>query len=601
MAETNYTTRVYQYGAVPLGPFPEEGVEFLYKANALWNRLVEIHNDSQEAYDQARRDADEEYNLLSKELDELEDKISDAFAEKRNARMKAGTRSSSDPLIKAANDKIGGLRAERKDLWDKIKPARKRATGLIDKKALNDSFNAQVKAAQRSENTGGLDSNTANEVYRNFREARDRVFNTPNSRLRFHRFDGTGYRFFRFRDSTVQKRSDGTKYRNNTDGVTFDYFTPLNDKDGRAFLLIPNTKNEKKPRFKLQVKIGERKPGGKSTYAYFDIVYHRPIPEGSQINNAKLMRRRVRDHFKYTVNFSVRVPEAKGQKPGKHALGVDIGFRRLPDGGIRAAMIGSTDPAIEFESIGLSSDYVKRLDHIEDLMARMDASATRLGKELKTSLKAGSVLPEDHPRYRLVKSVANLPSNVTMSFEQAYKMASWFKTESDTLPKAAQSKLMQWWDEHYRDYREMHHLRKKTLGWRKEEYRILAARLVSRGLPIGFEQIDLSVFAEVKDRDNELSDEARSQRFMVSNSELIGAIKNAARREGIECIEINPMNTSKTCSACGVVQEELKAELIWECASCGAEHDRDENAAINISREAMKKITKPKAKEVKRK
>ena len=55
MAETNYTTRVYQYGAVPLGPFPEEGVEFLYKANALWDRLVEIHNDSLETYDHARR------------------------------------------------------------------------------------------------------------------------------------------------------------------------------------------------------------------------------------------------------------------------------------------------------------------------------------------------------------------------------------------------------------------------------------------------------------------------------------------------------------------------------------------------------------------
>ena len=127
MAETNYTTRVYQYGAVPLGPFPEEGVEFLYKANALWNRLVEIHNDSLETYDQARRDADKEYDLLSQELETLEDKISKAFTEKRNARMKARTRSSSDPLIKAANDKISGLRAERKGLWDQIKPARKRA------------------------------------------------------------------------------------------------------------------------------------------------------------------------------------------------------------------------------------------------------------------------------------------------------------------------------------------------------------------------------------------------------------------------------------------------------------------------------------------
>ena len=314
MAEaTTDTTRVYQYGAVPLGPFPKEGVDFLYKANALWNTLVEIHYDSLEAFDAARRDADEEYTLLSDELDQLEQQITDAFAEKRNARMKARSRSSSEPLIKAANEKITDLQSQRRKLWTQINPVRKRATKLIDTKALNDTFNDRVKAAQRSDNTGGLDGHTANEVYRNFREARQKVFNTPNSRLRFHRFDGTGYRFFRFRDERVQRKSDGTTYKNKTDGVTFDFFTPVSETDDRAFLLTPNTKNQKKPRLKLKVKIGERKRGDKATYAYFDIVYHRPIPDGSQINNAKLMVRRVGDHFKYTINFSVRVPEKKNK------------------------------------------------------------------------------------------------------------------------------------------------------------------------------------------------------------------------------------------------------------------------------------------------
>ena len=410
--------------------------------------------------------------------------------------------------------------------------------------------------------------------------------------MRFHRFDGTGYRFFRFRDSTVQKASDGSSFRNQTDGVKFDYFKQLHDKDDRAFILMPNTKKKNKPRYKLQVKIGKRTRGQNDIYAYFDIVYHRPIPDGAQINNAKLMRLRVGDHFKYTINFSVRVPLAKKQSQKKHALGVDIGFRRLADGGIRAAMIGSTDPNLGYEEIGLSSDHMKRMDHIESLMGAMDESATKLGKELKTSLKAGSVLPEEHPRYKLVRRASNLPSNVTMSFELAYKMASWFKSEPDTLPKSAQNKLMDWWNKHYQDYREMHHLRKKTLGWRKEEYRKLASRLVSYGLPIGIEQIDLSVFAEVKDKDNELSDQARRQRFMVPNSELIGAIKNAAQREGIECVEVNPKNTSKTCSACGIVQKELKAEMEWVCSSCGVVHDRDQNATINIAVGAMKKLSK---------
>lgn len=36
MGETKFTTRVYQYGTVPLGPFPEEGITSLWKANKLW-------------------------------------------------------------------------------------------------------------------------------------------------------------------------------------------------------------------------------------------------------------------------------------------------------------------------------------------------------------------------------------------------------------------------------------------------------------------------------------------------------------------------------------------------------------------------------------
>jgi hypothetical protein len=93
MPETAYTTRVYQYGAVPLGPFPEAGIDSLWKANKLWNNLVQIHNEHSVIYDQTRRDEDEEYGILATQLEELEDKIKKAFDEKRTARMKARTRS----------------------------------------------------------------------------------------------------------------------------------------------------------------------------------------------------------------------------------------------------------------------------------------------------------------------------------------------------------------------------------------------------------------------------------------------------------------------------------------------------------------------------
>jgi putative transposase len=41
--------------------------------------------------------------------------------------------------------------------------------------------------------------------------------------------------------------------------------------------------------------------------------------------------------------------------------------------------------------------------------------------------------------------------------------------------------------------------------------------------------------------------------------------------------------SSKRCSACGVVKEEMDlSEREWTCAACGACHDRDRNAAVNL-------------------
>ena len=45
--------------------------------------------------------------------------------------------------------------------------------------------------------------------------------------------------------------------------------------------------------------------------------------------------------------------------------------------------------------------------------------------------------------------------------------------------------------------------------------------------------------------------------------------------------------TSKTCSGCGHVVDKLPLSVRrWECPCCGAGHDRDVNAAINVARAA---------------
>ena len=56
--------------------------------------------------------------------------------------------------------------------------------------------------------------------------------------------------------------------------------------------------------------------------------------------------------------------------------------------------------------------------------------------------------------------------------------------------------------------------------------------------------------------------------------------------------------SSKTCSACGAIKQDLKlSDKSWTCTTCHHEHDRDDNAAINILNEGLKKlsglVTKP--------
>lgn len=67
---------------------------------------------------------------------------------------------------------------------------------------------------------------------------------------------------------------------------------------------------------------------------------------------------------------------------------------------------------------------------------------------------------------------------------------------------------------------------------------------------------------------------------------------NKAQHHSIDVIEVPAAYTSKTCHACGEVNDELKKQERWECNSCKARHNRDINAAYNIAMKDVKVLKK---------
>ena len=91
---------------------------------------------------------------------------------------------------------------------------------------------------------------------------------------------------------------------------------------------------------------------------------------------------------------------------------------------------------------------------------------------------------------------------------------------------------------------------------------------------------DLNVTGMMKNR--HLSKAIQEQCF----GEFIRQMQYKCEWNGIEFIQVDRFYpSSKTCSCCGAFKHDLRLrDRVYVCAECGAEIDRDYNAAINLSR-----------------
>jgi len=127
-------------------------------------------------------------------------------------------------------------------------------------------------------------------------------------------------------------------------------------------------------------------------------------------------------------------------------------------------------------------------------------------------------------------------------------------------------------------------LHEKVANQRKDFIHKQSTRLVLNSEAIAIENLNIKGLLKNRKLSKSISD--------VGWGMFTEQLKYKAEWYGVELFEVGRFDpSSKKCSTCGSIKEELKlSERSWECGNCGAVHDRDFNAAINIKNFAKEKF-----------
>jgi hypothetical protein len=349
---------------------------------------------------------------------------------------------------------------------------------------------------------------------------------------------------------------------------------------------------------------GPRKP----RFACWPMIMHRPLPEGAHIKNVTVQVRRIGPREEWSALFTVTLAAAQGRTSCDSTtatpsgrVAIDVGWRIVPEG-LRVAAwrdeAGNTGTLVLDNGHAVLSDDAPRGKGAQRSFNRRAAGILgqfRKADDLQAIRKTNF---NDARRHLLTQHLPALGATMPQWLREATRFLALWKSQQKLAAlarcwhdarfdgdTAAYDALEAW---RYHD----HHLwewetsqRTKTLRYRRELYRCFAADLATRYKTVVLEAFDLRKVAKQLplEADETANETARGMRVIASTSELRGCLLNAFNGRGGTIEFVNPALTTKTCAACGSVEQWDQAkELRHSCGSCKAEWDQDDNASANI-------------------
>ncbi len=552
---------VFKYGLTP-HDVPKESIDELWRANRLWNALVEHDHTNSEAYRALINTSTPELQSLTTEITAKETELEQLFDDQRKERQRTRKRDLSGSDKKEA---INQLKIQIKELKTLAKSERIRAKMVAEPKLEAFYENDKAVISEIIKKSGCVWSNHEL-IYNSFDVARKKA-RKENASLRFKPFLGEGRWGYRV--------SGGFKLSDVQSGTKALYIASTESPQARRFsrkVLLP---------FKMRV----CDFNNEKLYASFDLVYHRPIPDDALIKSVVVKREAQGDRFKYFALFTLTIPDETCLHKNEDTVGIDVGFAVVPKG-LRVATTWDGQTSTE---LVIPNKTIDAIHYCEKITADIqDATNFVMPKVQKLCVDWLESIPEEHFMHKRIKYIANrnlaekpISHHVLRKLHVSLRSLNVNNTDSIVAPEGLLSVLTDWNSPYIRLFRESTNLKAKLLRNRDMLYKVWSADIASKYGRVVIEKLNLKDIAEVKDKDAVLGASIRANRVIASLYSLTLALKNACSKRNSNLAQLDAAYTTSRCSTCGT-NNNVGSDRIFACSGCGEVHDQDVNAAKNL-------------------
>lgn len=553
---------VYAYGAV--APIDSQVVMAeVYRQWDMWDALVNASRDHDRRMDTYFREVSPEYVAACESLDSAWDNLREKI-EARNARRSESRAKTTDKDedVREAVKKRNEARTAHRNILNTLRKTHKDA--MKESEVMRKQDNTRIR--QES----GLYWGNYNRVLDDFETARQACMKLGRNVQHIDRSRKDGVLTYQIqRTRTGLGAAPSELHDQSINGIQI---SPVS---AESFML-PRAARTKAVQTKFRMRV-DNDGNAIETLVWF----HRPLPPDVRVKKAQLCWKSEGEKYKGKLCLTISQPRQTVTHAGVSAAGIDLGWRKQPDGSLLVATISDTTGRTE--RLTLSPQWISRMDQAERIQGYIDDNLLDVAAYIHANK---DTLPNalSMPTARWKPGMGSRNLNAT-ELHDAVRSLNWNVPEE----------ILHWYKRYRHLYTFMTSLRAKARRNRKETYRLFSKKIGASYAYIGLEDMDISKMARTKKRDdaedNELRKEARANRVRACVHELRSELIHQARKHGTE-IHMATSLTTMRCRECGGVTEQADREQrIWTCEHCSAKWDQDANASKNLLAVAVKNAT----------